>query len=598
MYNTSSDELVFAADYAYDVNNNINRIGVTSGKSGSTMTFTYGTDNLPQGYSGAGGIGAYGYDKLNRLTNVTNAKFADWTYEYVDIANLQTTTLVKNEISNDNSIGSVSYEYDKNGNITKKILTYQVNGVTCRYENIYTYDELNRLIVEQNHEQNQTIKYKYDAWGNIAMKWVYSGYSTATPSSSNLIKSYDYVYSSSMDDMAWDDLLTEYDGEAIVYDNIGNPTTYRGKTMLWEGRNLTGFYDSDSAAIYAYDSSGIRTMKLHDGEVYYYYYVEGKLMSETCSQYDLFYTYDSRGNLSGIKKVDANGTTTNYGVLSNMFGDVLGIFDLSGNLLAKYTYDSWGNLLSITNASGTDITATDGIWLQNSIRYRGYVYDNESGWYYLQSRYYDPEICRFINADGMITSNNNFVINLFAYANCNPIANIDPTGCFSMSALTQFYETAVGFISDVNNSPARYYDDKTLETIDYIVSLTETGVISYYDDILNAIIQNASLGLNNSLDDISKAFGFVSDKFGLFSLLVDAVNVVWDYNTYKDDMDSFWTSTNISIIFTGIEILAAAGITAVVGIFEWPVAVGVVGVTVLGFVIPIIEDKVKQYYLK
>lgn len=227
MYNTSSDELVFASDYAYDANNNINRIGVSSGNSGATMTFTYGTDNLPQGYSGAGGLGSYGYDELNRLTNVVNAKFADWTYEYFDIANLQTTTLVKNEISNDNSIGSVSYEYDKNGNITKKILTYQVNGVTCRYENIYTYDELNRLIVEQNHEQNQTIKYKYDAWGNIAMKWVYSGYSTATPSSSNLIKSYDYVYSSSMDDMAWDDLLTEYDGEAIVYDNIGNPTTYR-----------------------------------------------------------------------------------------------------------------------------------------------------------------------------------------------------------------------------------------------------------------------------------------------------------------------------------------------------------------------------------
>ena len=66
------------------------------------------------------------------------------------------------------------------------------------------------------------------------MKWVYSGSNTWNPASTALIKKYDYVYSSSTD-MAWKDLMTEYDGQTITYDEIGNPTSYMGSTMYWEG---------------------------------------------------------------------------------------------------------------------------------------------------------------------------------------------------------------------------------------------------------------------------------------------------------------------------------------------------------------------------
>ncbi len=83
-------------------------------------------------------------------------------------------------------------------------------------------------------------------------------------------------------------------------------------------------------------------------------------MYEDCPSYKLFYTYDANGLLSGIKKVLSSGTIENYAVLCNMFGDVIGIYNSSKALVAKYTYDSWGKLLSITNASGTDITSTDG----------------------------------------------------------------------------------------------------------------------------------------------------------------------------------------------------------------------------------------------
>ena len=102
-------------------------------------------------------------------------------------------------------------------------------------------------------------------------------------------------------------------------------------------------------------------------------------MYEDCPSYKLFYTYDANGTLSGIKKVLSNGTTENFGVHCNIFGDVISVYFEDGILAATYTYDSWGKLLSITNASGTDITSTDGIWTQNSIRYRGYVWGVRKG---------------------------------------------------------------------------------------------------------------------------------------------------------------------------------------------------------------------------
>ncbi len=112
------------------------------------------------------------------------------------------------------------------------------------------------------------------------MKWLYSGSSTWTPDSANLIKKYDYVYSSSTD-MAWKDLMTKYDGKTITYDTIGNPTSYMGSTMTWEGRNLVRQVKNGTTITYSYDSSDMRTSKTVGGVKHNYYYVEGKLMYES-----------------------------------------------------------------------------------------------------------------------------------------------------------------------------------------------------------------------------------------------------------------------------------------------------------------------------
>jgi len=109
---------------------------------------------------------------------------------------------------------------------------------------------------------------------------------------------------------------------------------------------------------------------------------------------------------------------------------VLEIHNGPGELTAKYTYDAWGKLISITDASGAAL-GTNSFAYHISVRYRGYIYDNETGLYYLQSRYYDPEVCRFINCDDVHyigTSESEVSYNPFAYCENDAVNNVDPSG--------------------------------------------------------------------------------------------------------------------------------------------------------------------------
>ena len=111
-------------------------------------------------------------------------------------------------------------------------------------------------------------------------------------------------------------------------------------------------------------------------------------------------------------------------------GDVVAIYTADGTLVGTYEYDPFGRLMSET--SNPSYTDTDDILHKNPFRYRGYYYDQETKWYYLQSRYYDPQVKRFINADStdlLTTDNVNLMqYNLFMYCNGDPISEIDPNG--------------------------------------------------------------------------------------------------------------------------------------------------------------------------
>jgi len=134
-----------------------------------------------------------------------------------------------------------------------------------------------------------------------------------------------------------------------------------------------------------------------------------------------YYTYDSNGQLVSI-----NYNGTEYYYIRNGQNDIIGLADSTGAVVVNYTYNSFGEVLSITGSQASDLGAA------NPYRYRGYRFDTETGYYYLQSRYYDPGMGRFINADSsdIISSLSNDLtqINIYTYAINNPINHVDPNG--------------------------------------------------------------------------------------------------------------------------------------------------------------------------
>ena len=153
-------------------------------------------------------------------------------------------------------------------------------------------------------------------------------------------------------------------------------------------------------------------------------------MHETRGEKVFDYCYDANGQLYAVSyKANSSTDAVTYYFAHNWRGDITSIYDAGGNVVAKYEYDDWGNVLTVTDANNKSITDKNHIANLNPFRYRSYYYDSESGLYYLMSRYYDPVVHRFINADDRIDTNNSILgSNLFAYCNNNPIIYYDPNG--------------------------------------------------------------------------------------------------------------------------------------------------------------------------
>ena len=235
------------------------------------------------------------------------------------------------------------------------------------------------------------------------------------------------------------DQLTSYDGESITYDASGNPTNYLGATLVWEGQRLKSYTPKVSSSghansyVYSYDENGIRTRKTIGNTVTDYYYNGTLLMGtvKTTTNSDgstttskLRFSYDADGK---VVAVNYNGNYYYY--LRNAQSDIVKLIDKTGATVVEYTYDSWGKLLS-TSGSLASTLGKD-----NPFRYRGYVYDEETGFYYLQSRYYNPEVGRFISADVLLSTGQGVLgHNAYAYCGNNPVMGYDPYGTFDWSS--------------------------------------------------------------------------------------------------------------------------------------------------------------------
>ena len=143
---------------------------------------------------------------------------------------------------------------------------------------------------------------------------------------------------------------------------------------------------------------------------------------------DFIYDENNQPFAMRYKASGSNNYATYYYIL-NVQGDVIGLLNANGAIAAKYTYDPWGKV-TVQSPNGTANTSSAFIGNINPLRYRGYYYDNDTGLYYLQSRYYDPAIGRFINADTYTTTDADGILssNMFAYCENNPVNRSDPNG--------------------------------------------------------------------------------------------------------------------------------------------------------------------------
>ena len=160
----------------------------------------------------------------------------------------------------------------------------------------YSYDELNQLDYVRDYVNNKAYSYYYDAGGNIVEESIYSDFDSIGRPSQSEYKEYSY------EDSNWKDKLTNYDGQEITYDSIGNPLTYRDNmTMTWKnGRQLATLQKGENSISYSYDSNSIRTSKTVNGVKYTYEYLDGMLMHETRGQQYFDYYYDANGQLYAV----------------------------------------------------------------------------------------------------------------------------------------------------------------------------------------------------------------------------------------------------------------------------------------------------------
>ena len=435
-------------EHIYDGYNRLSRQSWTLG--GKTYTEAYSYDDATDGSMTSFRTTAeqtlhFTYDALRRLqkTTVTDGSGTLFTVArsyYTTGGKATTRTEYFNYRMPDGSlIAGDRYVYDALGNITELREAEPASGSSARRTKVrYTYDEQNQLRTETRYTYSSntdttgtsvTYTYNYDTAGNLQ----------SVQKNGATVQTYTYG------DSQWRDLLTKVGGTTISYDASGNPknwyngTTYTGLT--WKnGRQLTQITTGGRTSAYRYDADGIRTYKKVGSVAHEYRTLNGKVVYEKIGSGStakiMVFSYDAQGRPFAVKySANNGGSYITYFYALNQQGDVVKIFrplpsrDSNGNLIglteavyATYTYDAWGNILSQSGSMA-------GV---NPLRYRGYYYDSETGFYYLQSRYYDPANHRFINADAPEYStmsayglNNS---NLFAYCQNNPIAYGDENG--------------------------------------------------------------------------------------------------------------------------------------------------------------------------
>ena len=363
-------------------------------------------------------------DKLNRTTfSAVKLGSKTFTSEYHFAAGGYGTGSVTNLVASITQPGcNCGYGYDDNGNIASATLNGKWTG--------YTYDALGQLIQVNDHSDTRsgkngtTWKYTYDLGGNILKKERFAYADTTNP-----LETVTYTYG----DANWRDKLTAVNGSTIRYDAIGNPLSDGTWTYTWQnGRQLQKMQKSGVTAEFVYNADGLRVQKTVNGVVTKYTLHGKNVVHMTSVTDELHFFYDAQNRPAVVVY---NGTA--YAYVKSLQGDIVAILDENGNTVVSYGYDAWGAPLWCTGELAETLGKVQ------PFRYRGYVFDEETGFYYVSSRYYDPEIGRFISPDttDVLTATPMGLTdkNLYAYCDNNPVVRVDHGG--------QFWETVFDVIS-------------------------------------------------------------------------------------------------------------------------------------------------------
>ena len=381
---------------------------------------TLGATTITEGYT---------VDNLGRLTNNTislndSLSFA-YGYTYTETATttsgqISTVTVQGTDEEGNITNSTYTYTYDGMGNITT--IVKAVAGADDE-EYRYYYDSQGQLIRENNSVIGRTYIYAYDNAGNLLRK---EEYAYSEDVMGGLLDTVYYTYA---DNKHWGDLLTKYDGQTITYDTIGNPLSYyngQRYTFTWaQGRRLATAALNGVNMSFLYDDQGLRTQKVVGDTTITYTWSGTTLLSEATDNYILIYLYDENASPIGFQYKTAT-TTETYLYEKNLQGDIVAVYSEAGVKLISYAYDAWGNANISLHNSGENTNAT-----KNPFTYRGYYYDQDLGLYYLQSRYYDAKVGRFISADalGYLGANGDLnSYNLYAYCSNNPVMYFDQSG--------------------------------------------------------------------------------------------------------------------------------------------------------------------------
>lgn len=345
----------------------------------------------------------------------------------------------------------ISYTYNKNNQVISVS-----EGESKIWE--YEYNLVGQLTSAYNYIDKTVEKYSYDMYNNIKNVETYA---------------YDGVIGECLDIDTYEyesdentDRVTTFNGTELLYDEIGNPLTYYdGKEFSWSGRNLEVVQMNNGYVEYAYDKNGLRVQKDVDGKVTNYYYEGEDIIVEASDEHVIWYIYDDTTNVIGFSYAG-----NDYYYVKNASHDVIAIIDDDGKFVCGYQYDPWGNILNIDG--NVDIAEI------NPIRYRSYYYDKESCFYYLKTRYYDPEIRRFISMDDVCDVAYEMVDpNLYAYCCNDPVNLYDPEGKAALNI-------AIFSIPESYYQVKDYLKDDLIETFDSTVYI-DHKLGSYASDFIS-----------------------------------------------------------------------------------------------------------------